>query len=579
MAPEDPLSSVPSALHPALERKGFATLTPVQLAVLEPGLSGRDLRISSETGSGKTVAIGFALWPLLEREDSGSGCQPRAILIVPTRELAAQVRGELAWLFHDARKRIVVVTGGTSTRDERRTLARGADVIVGTPGRLLDHLERGAIDPSQVAAVVLDEADQMFDLGFRDELEAILGKLPEERSTHLVSATFPREVMALGERYQANPVAVEGTRLGVANANIEHIVHIVRMDQRLDAVVNLLLAEPDERTLIFVRTRADTAELSRLLIEIGFHVAALSGDMEQEDRTRTLSAFRAGMLRVLVATDVAARGIDVPDIGRVIHADPPSDPDMYTHRSGRTGRAGRKGESILLVPPGMRARVQNLVRRAKVEPTLMPVPDAREIERRADRRLLEALSSDAELIPDRVRDLARELVAALRPEELVSRLLLRLHHYGPASARAVARVEPAMQPERPHRPQDRAQGRSQDRAQDFVPFRINWGQRQGADARRLLALVCRRGGIRGSDVGAIEIGPVASTFQVASHLAAAFAVEARKPDARDPRVRIEPFDPQRARQPGPNRPNERPNQRPNERPNERRGPKKRPQRR
>jgi ATP-dependent RNA helicase DeaD len=519
----------------------------VQEAVLAPGLAGRDLRISSETGSGKTVAIGFVLAPLLDTasDDAGRG-RPRAILIAPTRELAAQVRTELAWLFRDQKLRIVVVTGGTSTRDERRELARGANIVVGTPGRLLDHLKRGAIDPGGVAAVVLDEADQMFDLGFREELEAILGQLPPDRHTHLVSATFPREVMALGERYQKNPVAVEGTRLGEANANIEHVVHIVRQDQRLDALINLLLCEPDEQTLIFVRTRADTSALSRALIEAGFHVAALSGDMEQEDRTRTLAGFRAGTLRVLVATDVAARGLDVPDIGRVIHADPPGDADMYTHRSGRTGRAGRTGESILLVPPGMRARVQNLVRRAKVEVRLEPVPDAREIERRADQRLLEALASDEELVAQRVRALADKLLATLRPEELVSRLLARLHHYGPVPARTITRVEPAEVP----------RGRGP-RANVFVPFRINWGQRQGADPRRLLALVCRRGGIRGSDVGAIDIGPLASSFEVKTEVAESFIRAARKPDTRDPRIRIEPVEPRRHRPGRPQRPKRR----------------------
>lgn len=530
MSESNPFSAVPAALLGALERRGFSSLTTVQLAVLVPGLAGRDLRISSETGSGKTVAIGFVLAALFEgeRNDDARHCRPRAILITPTRELAQQVQTELAWVFQDSKLKVTVVTGGTSTRDERRELSRGADIVVGTPGRLLDHLKRGAIDPGSVGAVVLDEADQMFDLGFREELEAILGKLPAERQTHLVSATFPRDVMALGERYQKNPAAVEGTRLGEANANIEHVVHIVRQDQRLSALINLLLAEPDERTLIFVRTRADTGELARALIEAGFHVAALSGDMEQEDRTRTLAAFRSGMLRVLVATDVAARGLDVPDIARVIHADPPGDADMYTHRSGRTGRAGRTGESILLVSPNMRARVQNLVRRAKVEPKLQPVPDAHEIERRADQRLLEALGSDEELVAPKVRSLADALLATLRPEELVSRLLLRLHHYGPVAPRTVTRHEES------DAPRPRSGGPL------FVPFRISWGQRQGADPRRLLALVCRRGGIRGSDVGAIEIGPTASRFEVKAEVAAGFAVAARKPDSRDPRVRIEP---------------------------------------
>jgi ATP-dependent RNA helicase DeaD len=542
MSSHDPLSAVPAALRAALDRRGFSTLTSVQRAVLEPALGGRDLRISSETGSGKTVAVGFVLAPLLARERDASvrGCRPAALVIAPTRELAAQVKTELGWLFADARQRIVVVTGGTSTRDERRELARGAEIVVGTPGRLLDHLERGAVDPSGVAAVVLDEADQMLDLGFREALEAILSKLPEERSTHLMSATFPREVMALAARYQKNPVAVEGTRLGEANANIDHVVHLVPHARRLDAVINLLLAEPEERTLIFVRTRADTGELAKHLIEAGFHVGALSGDMDQEDRTRTLEAFRAGIIRVVVATDVAARGIDVPEIARVIHADPPSDPDMYTHRSGRTGRAGRTGESIMLVPPALSPRVKLLLRRAKVEPRLEPVPDAREIEQRADQRLLEALAADDEPVSPRLRALAEGLLATLRPEELVPRLLLRLHHYGPAAARAVPRPEKQPKHAAPRSREPR-------QARQFVPFRVNWGERQGADPRRLLALVCRRGEIRGADVGAIEIGKTSSTFEVAEDVAREFARAARKPDSRDERVRIELFDPGRAR--------------------------------
>lgn len=244
-------SSFPGALGPELTRalveKGFTALTSVQTAVLDPALAGRDLRITSQTGSGKTVAVGFALRdfvaamppaPDRPRAPGGALAQPRALVVAPTRELAKQVEEELSWLYAPLGARVVSVTGGASVHEERRALAGGPAVVVGTPGRLLDHLRRGAIDGSALSAVVLDEADRLLDMGFREDLEAILAFVPAGHRTHLVSATFPREVKALADATQDNPAHVEGTRLGAANVDIDHVVHLIEGRQRLDAIVS-----------------------------------------------------------------------------------------------------------------------------------------------------------------------------------------------------------------------------------------------------------------------------------------------------------------------------------------------------
>ena len=276
---------------------------------------------------------------------------------------------------------------GANIRDERRAFAAGPAVVVGTPGRLLDHLNRGSIDASGLGAVVLDEADRMLDLGFRDELEAILEHAPPGHRTHLVSATFPRDVLALANRVQKNPAHIEGTPLGTANADIDHLVHLVAQHDRVAAIVNLLLATPGRRRSCSP-ARGPTWRRSRASCpRPGFDVRALSGEMEQGERNRALAAFKRGTLHALVATDVAARGIDVQDIARVVHAEPPTDADSYTHRSGRTGRAGRKGTSSVMVSPAGLARVSQLLRRAGVQLPGRADPDGRRHpagDRRAD---------------------------------------------------------------------------------------------------------------------------------------------------------------------------------------------------
>ncbi len=624
------------ALSAALQKKGFTELTPVQRAVLEPRAEGRDLRISSQTGSGKTVAVGLALRRFLEGE--GAIEETRALVLAPTRELAKQVKSELAWLYEGLP--VAVVTGGSSYRDELRALSAKPVVVVGTPGRVLDHLDRKSLVPDAICAVVLDEADQMLDLGFREALLDILGRLPAERTTHLVSATFPGEVESLANQVQREPVRVEGTPLGSANADIDHVLHIVSPFQRTDAVVNLLLASPAAPTLVFARTRADVARVATELGQAGFRVSPLSGDMEQPERERALGAFKRGGLDALVATDVAARGIDVEGIARVVHMEPPLDPDTYTHRSGRTGRAGKKGVSSVLVAPSTVQRTLALLRRARVSPRFEPIPSAEAIRGATEARLLEELLAPAgeeRAEPDdRAWDLAKRIFAHAEAKRAMARLLFQaklgpsepreVRAFDPPSPKSVgggagprgfgagARPGPARRPgatgyddrprrgsatayaerpkrgeatgygergaatayaERPRRGEATGYGErgsataSAERPKRgeatgygerpmgdegvrrraaprehgasegaFVTFRVTWGAEQGADPRRLLASVCRRGDIRGADVGSIRMQARFSLVDVAREVADRFEANASAPDPRDPRVRI-----------------------------------------
>jgi ATP-dependent RNA helicase DeaD len=594
-------------LASALAKKGYASLTPVQHSVLDPAAEGRDLRISSQTGSGKTLAIGFAL----RKEVSGAVkpspvARPQALVIVPTRELAKQVNDELGWLYAPLKLRIASVTGGSSYRDEHRALASGPSIVVGTPGRLLDHLNRGGIEASDVTAVVLDEADRMLDLGFRDELEAILEKAPPGHRTHLVSATFARDVAALADRVQKDPKRIEGTPLGSANRDIDHIVYLVNPRERVDALINVLLHHADEQTLVFARTRADVSEISRELQQAGFASGTLSGEMDQNARNRALSAFKRGDIRALIATDVAARGIDVQDIGRVIQLDPPTDPDTYTHRSGRTGRAGRKGVSAVLVAPAGLRRAASLLQRARVQFRIEPIPTAAAIREAQDARWLsDLMQGDQREVSERVAKQVQSIVESGLTERALAQLIISVRRAtgeprevtpllpeAQRGARPPARHErgrfeqreprfeqrpprnfeqrgpqqferderPTQQSERgpesfergPRRfergpmpserpPQQFEQRPERGDGQGWVPFRVSWGEAHGADARRLVAIMCRRGNIRGSDIGAIRVNRTTSMVEVAASVARGFADSAREPDPRDPRVMIAPM--------------------------------------
>ena len=383
------------ATHPALARalqeRDYRNATPVQKAVLEEGAEGRDLLVSAQTGSGKTVAFGMAMADtLLDGAASfGPAADPLALIIAPTRELALQVQRELSWLYHYAGARIVSCVGGMDPGTERRELARGAHVVVGTPGRLRDHLERGALKVSSLKAVVLDEADEMLDMGFREDLQFILETTPPDRRTLLFSATLPKAIVTLATHYQKDALRIATRSDGAGHADIEYRAIRIAGNRIERAVVNLLRFMEPPGALVFCNTRNAVRHMEAQLTERGFACVALSGELSQSERNHALQALRDGRARVCVATDVAARGIDLPSLSLVIHADLPNDAEVLQHRSGRTGRAGKKGVSVLLVPPSRRRRAEEMLGRARVNAVWGNAPSAAEIRKVDQERLLQ----------------------------------------------------------------------------------------------------------------------------------------------------------------------------------------------
>ncbi len=343
----DSLALSPSLLAVVAEL-GYVEMTPIQARGIPVLLAGDDLIGQAKTGSGKTAA--FAL-PILERLPADNR-GPSALVLCPTRELAAQVAREMRKL---GRKRaglhVLTLCGGQPVRPQLAALRRGAHVVVGTPGRVLDHLKRGSLELDRVTTAVLDEADRMLDMGFQDDMETILGALPKSRQTAFLSATFPASIEAMSRTYQQNAVRITIDEPGNETAEIRQRVLAVDHDQKLPALYRVLGEHPCESALIFCHQKATVAELTDTLMIQGVSAACLHGDLDQFDRTRVMAMFRNRSVRVLVATDVAARGIDVLDLDLVINYDVPSKPDVYVHRIGRTGRAGKTGLAVSLATP------------------------------------------------------------------------------------------------------------------------------------------------------------------------------------------------------------------------------------
>lgn len=506
---------LPAALGRALEARGYDQLTEVQDAVSTPEAAGRDLLVSARTGSGKTVAFGLAMaGDLLAGADRlPYSLPPLALVIAPTRELALQVSTELQWLYEPAGGRVLTCVGGMDPVRERRALENGTHIVVGTPGRLRDHLERGALDLSALKVVVLDEADEMLDMGFREELEEILDGAPENRRTMLFSATLPKPIVALARRYQRDALRISTIESSPGHGDIAYQAVTVRPTDVEHAVVNLLRFHDAETAILFCATREAVRRLHGSLVERGFGAVALSGEHSQADRNRALQALRDKRARVLVATDVAARGIDLPSVSLVIHVELPRDAEALQHRSGRTGRAGRKGIAMLIVPGMRRRRVEAMLRTARIPVEWTSVPTADEIRAKDRTRLLEELRTPAE-VDEADRAFAAELLSELGPEGVAAALV-----------KALASDLPA--------PEDLLDGPSEDRPQhggfDGAGwFKINAGRRQGGDPKWLLPLICRIGHVPRSEIGAIKVAATESFFEVSPRALQTFVKALRK---------------------------------------------------
>ncbi|HMO68903.1 MAG TPA: DEAD/DEAH box helicase, partial [Novosphingobium sp.] len=341
-------TDLPALLSEALAARGYAAPTPVQAAVLESHAEGRDLVVSAQTGSGKTVAFGLAMARELLESDGRARVagSPLALIIAPTRELALQVSRELAWLYTSTGARVATCVGGMNPSVERRMLAQAPQIVVGTPGRLRDHMERGALELRGLAVAVLDEADEMLDMGFREDLEELLDATPETRRTLLFSATMPRPIVALARRYQRDALRISTVEERQGHGDISYQAMAIAPADIENAVVNLLRFHEAETAILFCATRDNVRHLHASLIERGFAAVALSGEHSQNERNHALQALRDRRARVCVATDVAARGIDLPSLSLVVHVEIPRDAEVLQHRSGRTGRAGRKGTAV-----------------------------------------------------------------------------------------------------------------------------------------------------------------------------------------------------------------------------------------
>ncbi|MBS0536041.1 MAG: DEAD/DEAH box helicase [Proteobacteria bacterium] len=549
----------------ALAERHYTEPTPVQKAVLAGQAAGRDLLVSAQTGSGKTVAYGLAIAAdlLAGAERFARGGKPLALIVAPTRELAVQVQRELTWLYHYCGARVVSCVGGMDPRREQRELAEGAHIVVGTPGRLCDHLRRNRLDLSELKVIVLDEADEMLNLGFREDMELLLEATPAERRTLLFSATLPRGIVALAKQYQKDAFRVEVLGDEQGHADIEYRAIRVAAHETEHAVVNILRFYEAPSTLVFCNTRSAVKHLQAALLERGFLVVALSGELTQNERTTALQSLRDGRARVCVATDVAARGIDLPGLSLVIHAELPNDPEVMQHRSGRTGRAGKKGVSVLLVPNSRRRRAEMFFHQAGVNAIWAAAPQADEIRKLDQQRMMQDEVFSEPPSEDDLA-LARMLLAEKSTEEIAS-ALARLYRARLPSPEDI--IDPG--PDRGNRFRDDrtdrhgARDRFSPAGDDGAPretgkrtgfrrpmeggsvwFRAGVGRRKNAEARWLLPMICRRGGIGKGDIGAIRIYDTVTEFEISARVADKFTAKVQAPDAENIRIEALPQGPQ-----------------------------------
>ncbi len=523
----------------AIAELGYEEPTPIQREAIPPLLEGRDLIGQAATGTGKTAA--FAL-PLLHRLAAlGPGrARPSAVILVPTRELAMQVAEAVHRYGRRLNIGVVPIYGGQAYGPQLRALDRGVDVVVATPGRALDHLRRGNLKLDALAFVVLDEADEMLDMGFADDIEAILAATPKERQTLLFSATLPPRITAIARRHLNDPVRIkigaEKLAAGVA-PRVRQTAYIVPRGHKLTALGRVLDVENPTSTIVFCRRRTEVDDLTETLNARGYRGEALHGGMTQEQRSRVMKNFRAGATDLLIATDVAARGLDIEQLSHVVNFDVPCDPESYVHRIGRVGRAGREGVAITLAEPREHRQLQNLERSTGQKIEVARVPTVADLRAR---RLDLTRAAVREAILEGGLDRFRVVVEPLADEfdvMQVAMAALKLAHRADGSEDEDAEElpEPSAPPERerpvrsgrgtpdpkgsrrggPRRAPTGGEGRDGRYARIFVGA----GREAGVGPKDLVGAITGEAGIAGHEVGAIEIADRFSLVDVAEGMA------------------------------------------------------------
>ncbi|WP_022661613.1 DEAD/DEAH box helicase [Paucidesulfovibrio longus] len=481
----------------ALENKGFTAPTPIQARTIPLLLSGEtDVVGQAMTGTGKTAAFGL---PIVERAVENAG-HVQALVLAPTRELAIQVAEEIESLKGRKRLSVVPVYGGQAIVPQLTALRRGADVVVGTPGRVLDHLRRGTLKLSQISFLVLDEADEMCNMGFIDDVREICSQAGEDRRTLLFSATMPREVMSIATEFMGEYEVVNVRSENEAAPLTRQVFHEVMAPDRFEALCRVIDAEPDFYGLVFCRTKMECDRLAEWLSERGYLAEPIHGDLSQPRREEILNRFRKRRATILVATDVAARGIDVPDLTHVVNYAPPQNAETYVHRTGRTGRAGKKGVAVTLIAPNEFRKLIYIGQGANVKLEKRPLPTVDDVlaaRRKHIREELVALEDAAPAKP--YYDLARELLQDSDPEDALAVLLEKT--YGKQLDRASYREIRDMR-----RPGAASGGR--------VRVKAAIGRVHGMTPRKFVDYVCLHARIRPFKVQNVQIGGKQTTFTV-----------------------------------------------------------------
>lgn len=424
----------------AITQKGFTQPTPIQAATIPLLLSNTvDVVGQAQTGTGKTAAFGLPLIDLLKENQK----QVQALVLVPTRELALQVATELISYKGEKKLFIATVYGGQSIQTQIRDLKKGVDIVVGTPGRIMDHMERGTLKIDHISHLILDEADEMLNMGFVEDIEKILAQTPKNKRVLLFSATMPSRILDIAKNYMGKYELIKITPQVLTTDLTEQVYYEVAARDKKDALCRIIDFAGDFYGLVFCQTKVETDEIAQYLQEQGYAAEAIHGDVSQAQREKTLAKFKKKQINILVATDVAARGIDVKDLTHVVNYSLPQDAETYVHRIGRTGRAGKTGTAISLISPSDYRKFALVKRVAKAEIKRMSLPDAQKVVRKKIEKLkakLFQLIGDGEIEP--YFDLAHELLGGIDPEEMVA-ALLRLHYkdeFNPESYKPIKEV-------------------------------------------------------------------------------------------------------------------------------------------